>query len=282
MNQDSNLIVYPDEPIGDVSTAADLFASIEDGDIEFTDTDEQGAPKKKKIKAKALVNKIATKQASPAEKRAFKSVVAKNPSAGRAMEFAAAARAASRNDSVRFEHAVGAKLISSNIGPGACLRHTEIVAAQTQIIKTTPFEPQEFPFTGSPATLDLQQSIFAAAGASTVQYVGIYVKLSASLLNVAQGASITIARKLGLINAVQTTMTSNWQLEQGVRAAEFLLLNAVLISGKARAYFPQLTGAAGADATTNIVITNLPTNYTASARFLQPGDGIVEKFLSLL
>lgn len=119
-------------------------------------------------------------------------------------------------------------------------------------------------------------------GASRIEYAGIYIKVVASNLNQTPGASITITRKLGTINSVQQQQISTWQIEQGLEAAEFFLINAVLIAGKPRFFHFGVTGGAGPDTTTQVVLSNVPASYSASARFFQPGDAVIDKFLALL
>jgi hypothetical protein len=275
---------YPDHPIGDVSQAISLLSDLENGDITYLEDSERGAPKKKVIKTKDLVARVAKGKASPAQQKAFRSVVASNPGKGQAMAFAAAAKAAAQNDHVCFEKASGASAVASSIRPGSLMRPSEVTSLVSKLPELRPYEPVEFPFTGAAPTLtlDVVGSLNSVVGASANTYNGVYIKLATSYLNAALGATVTITRNLGVLNAIQRSVVSTWKLEPQEDAAEFFLINAQLVSGAPRFYPFSVTGGAGPDATTNIVISNVPANYTASARFLQLGDAVIERFLALL
>jgi len=275
------LVMLPEHPIGDIDEEGDYDTEVGDmeGDIEYLDEGdtEMGAPRRKKIKAGRLAGKLATNTANSSQKRAARSLAQSSPRMARSVGNAARAKALAQNRHVEFEHVKGGRIVASDLGVGARLRPTEVTALKSAIHLSTPFSPRVFTFTAG--TLDIAQSLNSVIGTSTILYAGILITLAASTLNINQGAIITIVRHLTTVNASIQQVSNTIELDSGVAAVEILLLNGLQVAGKPRFWAPQVAGNAVAQADTDIDITGLPANYTATARFLQPGDHQVEKFL---
>jgi len=108
-------IMLPELPIGDVNEEGDVdyeFGDME-GDIEYIDEGdlELGAPKRKRIKAGRLANKLATRTASPAQKQAARSLAGKSSKTARAVNTAAQVRSFSQNRTIEYEFIKGGRFV---------------------------------------------------------------------------------------------------------------------------------------------------------------------------
>jgi hypothetical protein len=270
----------PEMPIGDLVNYSPPDGEQE-GEVEYGDIDsETGAPKRRTISTSKLTNKLATGTASTAQRRAMTGLAARNPAAARDIATRAEVRKAARNETILFESIKGGRFMSSDLGVGAKLRPTEVDALKAALYLSTPFQPTVFTFTAG--TLDLVTSLNSVIGTASIYYAGVFIVLAASTLNINQGAVITMVRHLTTVNAVIQQVSNTIELQSGVNSVEIMLLNAILVSGKPRFWAPLVAGAAVAAANTDIDIVGLPANYTATARFLQPGDAVIEQFLNLL
>jgi hypothetical protein len=271
----------PEYPIGDVE-----FGDAESGDaemggmIDYGDVDEQGAPRRKRTTPHQVANRIATKTAKPGHHRVAKAMQHQRPDLAHKVQAHAAVRHMSKNHGMYYEAIKGGRFLSSDLGIDARLAPNEVDAVKSAIYLSTPFTPTVFSFTAG--VLDIQQSLNSVIGLSTIYYAGLLIVLAASTLNLNQGAIINMKRNLSLVNAVTLSVNDVIELDSGVRAVEILVLNAQLIAGHARFWAPLIAGSVAAVPSTQITITGLPANYTATARFLQPGDAKVTDFLKML
>jgi len=273
----------PDYPIGDVT--------FEDGDLEsgdaemgdvidYGDVDEQGAPRRKRTTGHQVANRLATRTAKTGHKRVHQAMATQKPHLARKVEAHATVRRLAQNHGMYYEAIKGGRFLSSDLGIDSVLAPNEVEAVKSAVYLSTPFTPTVFSFTSG--VLDVQAALNTVIGTSTIYYAGLLIVLAASTLNLNQGAIINMKRNLTAVNSVTLSVNDVIELDSGVRAVEILVLNAQLIAGHARFWAPLIAGAAGPTVATQVTLTGLPANYTATARFLQPGDAKVTDFLKML
>jgi len=284
----------PEAPIGDVFDQAEEGdydeQELGDSDIEYEDGDvEEGAPKRRKLSAKELARKLANGTATSAEKSAFRALQKANPAVGNYVKRFASAAKAAKAGPLPYEVLKGAKLMTSTLGSGAFLRPTEISALKTAIHLSTPFEPLNVSVSGN--TVDIEDVLSGLIGSSPFYYAGILITLSAAVDDINQGAVISVTRSFGTINAATQQVVNNFELSSGIGAVEMLLLNGVLIAGRPRFWAPLITPVAYEEPTPpdpeptrsyKITFGNVPSSYSKSIRFLQPGDQQIDTFLKQL
>jgi hypothetical protein len=282
-----NSMQLPDYPIGDLATGDVSFGEQGDAEmgdvIDYGDVDHTGTPHHKKTTGHRLAQRMATHVAGHGDARVHHAIAKHKPTLSNKIMQHAAIKHAARNHGVYYEAIKGGRILSSDLGIDAKMAPNEVDALKSAVYLSTPFSPQVFPFNGaSPDVLDIVTTLNGVIGTSSIYYAGILLVLAASTLNLNQGATISITRNLTAVNAVTKTVVDTIELDSGVRAVEILFLNAQLVAGHPRFWAPLVAGAALADATSQISIAGLPANYTASARFLQPGDAKVSDFLQML
>lgn len=257
------------------------FGDADMGDIGY---DEMGAPIVLRGSTKVLGSRVSG--LSPMQIARAVSLIGRRHGMqkARAVKARAVVRQLSKNYGVLFERVAGGRVVSSTLGSGARLTPTMVSALKQAVHGSVPFQPQTFPFvpSGPDVIVDIRTAINAVVGSIfPIYYCGIIITLQASVFTTNVGAFITITRNLGSI-PVPLSLVQLIQLESGVRNVQVLDLNGALIAGHPRFYAPLITGSAIVDPTTEVRISGLPAGYTASLRFLQPGDQQVDHLMRSL
>jgi len=259
-------IVYdqPYEEYGDV-------AVDEEGDV---------IGKSKRVKnTKQSIQRLAAKQSRlvrPRDRNA-------NPNDARIAKIADF-RAATRRPEIRYISCKGAKIVSASIGPDAVLRDAEKDAVRAAIFDATPFNQQVFAFTAGVCAVEQVLSTTHTtpgplANNAVFRYAGSILTLSASVLNATPGAPVTATIQL----SGTFTLQYLFRIQEGVKAVEITVLHAVMANGEPRFFAPLITvDNTGASGNFNYTLSGLPPDYNPTLLTLQPGDGSVDKLLSLM
>jgi len=181
---------------------------------------------------------------------------------------------------VLFERYVGVgDRVAGELPPNARLRPADVAAASTLIMSNPVFAPQVFaPTTAvvSTITFVLNQVLTAVLPTSTTfDWVGDIIRLTASILNSAP-LTFTVTRRFG---GTDTTWT--YIIPPMMNASELTMFNGRLVAAVPRFAAQAVVVNPVADTSNQIVITGLPVSaYSATLRFLVPGDSQVEGLLS--
>lgn len=287
--------VLPQLPVGDIFATAD---NAEEGDVsdddeefgdaevEVGDVEEEGAPRKKILTVAQLARKIARGTATRAEKQAYAKL--KKAGGPAAREASSRVRDERRRAPrpVLFNHAKGARLLTSTLGREARLSRAEVSALRNHMYSSTPFEPVSITISGT--VIDVEDELYKLIGDAPFFYTGVILVLSASADNINQGALVTITRGLGAVGSSTRSNTDSWELSSGIAATEFMLLNGTQIAGTPRYFAPEIkaTPYVAPDPGDpeplrhfKLTINGVPTGYSKFLRFQVPGDAQVDRFL---
>lgn len=169
--------------------------------------------------------------------------------------------------------------VAGELPPNARLRPADVAAASALIMSNPVFAPQVFAPTsavGSTITFVLNQVLTAVLPTSTIfDWVGDIIRLTASILNSAP-LTFTVTRRFGGTDTVWTYI-----IPPMMNASELTMFNGRLVAAVPRFAAQAVTVNPVADTSNQIVITGLPVaSYSATLRFLVPGDSQVEGLLS--
>jgi len=177
----------------------------------------------------------------------------------------------------------GAKLVSSSLGPHAMLRDSELDAFRTAVFDAAPFQQQVFAFTSGVCNVaKVLSTAHTPAGPlaenTLFRYAGSILVLSASVLNATPGAPVSAT----IVLSGTITLTYFFEIQEGMKSVEITVINATLVNGAPRFYAPTITVLEASAAGITYTITGLPSDYTPTLQFLQPGDQRVERLLALM
>jgi len=177
----------------------------------------------------------------------------------------------------------GAQLVSSSLGPHAIMRDAELDAFRTAVFDAAPFQQQVFAFTSG--VLNVAQVLSSSAtpagplaNSTLFRYAGSVLILSASVLNATPGAPVSAT----IVLSATISLTFLFIIQEGMKSVEITVLNSTLINGAPRFYAPTVTVLNTSSAGITYTLTGLPTDYTPTLQFLQPGDERVERLLALM
>lgn len=281
-NDNNGLVQMPEFP----------FGSIEDGDTEYGDPEdgdfEEGGPRRRRP-ARRVSNKAQTvaRRSQKIVRAASQSPIGKVPVAPNDPHVmkAAALKDAMRRPDILYVGVKGARILSQSIGEGALLRDAEHDAVKAAIFEAVPFQPATFAFTSNALDVDAVLSTTNGgplANGTSFRYAGYALTLAASVLNATPGGIVTLTTEMGAGFTGSSALSVLFEIQEGVYAVEFTIILGTLVSGKPRFFAPYVAVAAAASGNFTVALTNLPSNYTPSLRFLQPGDSVTDKLLGLL
>jgi hypothetical protein len=276
----------PDYPIGDIdeySTIADELGDIDIGDSELGD--ELGSPSESGHASGAVLANVLAHKAPHHAAHVIKHVERTHGhKVAHKLRMHTLVKHLSENRSCKYERIQGGRIISSTLKEGAVMHPTEVQALKQAIYGSVPFQPRTFPFvpSGPDLIVDLRTALNSVVGPNNdLYYAGYIVTLQASVFNTNMGAFINMIRNLGAAPG-NLNVTQLIELDSGAKAVQVLNLNGQIIAGHPRFWAPKITSSAVADPNTEVRLQNLPANYTANLRFLQPGDQQVNFLLSQL
>jgi hypothetical protein len=284
----------PDLPVGDYTLMTDALGDYstltipEAGDLDTEEagdlSDESGSGEVGAPARYGATGRAIAKIAAGRPTKKVKLALARKPRGARIATAAAQARATARNLWCTFEHLEGAKFIDSTLGLGSRLRHYETIAIQNLAVQFPPVPPKVVNFTlasgsGSIEIDGILVSLFGLTdGGPAVPWIGAKLILAAPELYRAPGTNVTITHDIG---AGLQSVVANIELTSH-KITSYSFVNGAIVSGRARAYIPNVAPDATPAGNYTVSVSGVPANYTAQLRLIMPGDTEAERFLTLL